>query len=48
MSLADLSAQQKEELVVSLSALLLNDSGSDMSAENIEAVIKVGSNLYDV
>lgn len=41
MSLADLTATQKEELVVSLSALLLQDSGVDMSAENIEAVIKV-------
>lgn len=41
MSLADLTAAQKEELVVSLSALLLQDSGVDMSAENLEAVIKV-------
>lgn len=41
MSLSELSPAQKEELVVSLSALLLQDSGVDMSAENIEAVIKV-------
>lgn len=41
MSLADLNAAQKEELIVSLSALLLQDSGVDMSAENIEAVVKV-------
>lgn len=41
MSLADLTPAQKEELVVSLSALLLQDSGVDMSAENLEAVIKV-------
>lgn len=41
MSLADLNPAQKEELVVSLSALLLQDSGVDMSAENLEAVIKV-------
>ena len=43
MSLADLSPAQKEELVVSLAALLLSDSGVDMSGENIEAVIKVRS-----
>ena len=41
MSLAELSPAQKEEMVVSLSALLLQDSGVDMSAENLEAVIKV-------
>ena len=41
MSLADLTPAQKEELVVSLSALLLQDSGVDMSADNLEAVIKV-------
>jgi hypothetical protein len=41
MSLAELSPAQKEELIVSLSALLLQDSKVDMSGENIEAVIKV-------
>lgn len=41
MSLAELSPAQKEEMVISLSALLLQDSGVDMSAENLEAVIKV-------
>lgn len=41
MSLADLTPAQKEELVVSLSALLLQDSGVDMSAENLESVIQV-------
>lgn len=42
MSLSELSPAQKEELVVSLSALLLQDSGVDMSAENLASVIKVG------
>lgn len=46
MSLAELTPAQKEELVVSLSALLLQDSGVDMSAENLEAVIKVGVCVY--
>lgn len=41
MSLAELSPAQKEEMVISLSALLLQDSGVDMSAENLEAVVKV-------
>jgi len=41
MSLAELSPAQKEEMVISLSALLLQDSGVDMSAENLDAVIKV-------
>jgi hypothetical protein len=41
MSLAELSPAQKEEMVLSLSALLLQDSGVDMSAENLDAVIKV-------
>ncbi len=41
MSLAELNPAQKEELVVSLSALLLQDSGVDMSAANLEAVINV-------
>lgn len=41
MSLAELTPGQKEELVVSLSALLLHDSSADISSENLEAVIKV-------
>eukprot|EP00624_Nannochloropsis_granulata_P007515 evm.model.NODE_8241_length_3392_cov_20.112324.2 len=44
MSLAELSPAQKEEMVISLSALLLQDSGVDMSAENLEAVIKASGN----
>ncbi|TFJ82135.1 hypothetical protein NSK_006464 [Nannochloropsis salina CCMP1776] len=44
MSLAELSPAQKEEMVLSLSALLLQDSGVDMSAENLDAVIKASGN----
>lgn len=41
MSLAELTPGQKEELVVSLSALLLHDSSADISSDKLEAVIKV-------
>lgn len=40
--MADLSPAQKDELVVSLSALLLHDSKADISADNLNAIIKVG------
>lgn len=39
--MADLSPAQKDELVVSLSALLLHDSKADISADNLNAIIKV-------
>lgn len=34
----------KDQLVVSLAALLLHDSSIDISAENIEAVVKASNN----
>ena len=44
MSLAELSPTQKEELVVSLSALVVSDSGGDMSPETLQAVIDASGN----
>jgi hypothetical protein len=41
MPLSELSGAHKDEMVVSLAALLLADSGSDISAEHISEVIKV-------
>lgn len=40
-SIADLSAAQKSELVVSLAALLLEDAEVELSAENLDTVVKV-------
>jgi len=45
MSLAELTPTQKEELAVSLSALLLQDAGADITAENLTEVLKVGCKL---
>ncbi|CAM9488480.1 unnamed protein product [Heterosigma akashiwo] len=44
MSLAELSGAAKEELVVSLASLVVADSDADLSAENLEAVIKASGN----
>jgi len=38
------SGSEKDQLVVSLAALLLNDSGADLSAENIQAVVTASGN----
>lgn len=40
-SLAELSKLQKSELVVSLAALLLEDAEVELSAENLDTVVKV-------
>eukprot|EP00640_Fibrocapsa_japonica_P008733 CAMPEP_0113933434 /NCGR_PEP_ID=MMETSP1339-20121228/19_1 /TAXON_ID=94617 /ORGANISM="Fibrocapsa japonica" /LENGTH=56 /DNA_ID=CAMNT_0000934619 /DNA_START=92 /DNA_END=258 /DNA_ORIENTATION=- /assembly_acc=CAM_ASM_000762 len=44
MALSDLSGAAKEEMVVSLAALVLADSGVDMSADNLNAVVSASGN----
>ena len=45
MSLAELTPSQKEELAVSLSALLLQDAGADITADNLTEILKVSTEL---
>ncbi|CAN0206478.1 unnamed protein product, partial [Hapterophycus canaliculatus] len=44
MSLSELPATQKNDMVVSLAALLLEDAGSELSAENLSAVAAATKN----
>ncbi|CAN0391593.1 unnamed protein product, partial [Ectocarpus sp. 13 AM-2016] len=44
MSLSELPAPQKNDMVVSLAALLLEDAGSVLTAENISAVVAATKN----
>eukprot|EP00903_Cladosiphon_okamuranus_P014787 g13699.t1 len=44
MSLSELPPNQKNDLVVSLAALLLEDAGSVLTAENISAVVAATKN----
>lgn len=43
-ALEGLNVNEKAELVCSLSALLCADSGADVSADNLNAVIKASGN----
>ncbi|CAM9561799.1 unnamed protein product [Ascophyllum nodosum] len=44
MSLAELPAVQKNDMVISLAALLLEDGGSSLTAENLTDVVKATGN----
>ncbi len=38
------TGSEKDQLVVSLAALLLHDSGADVSADNLQAVVNASGN----
>jgi large subunit ribosomal protein LP1 len=39
-----ISGSEKDQLVVSLAALLLHDCGADLSSENIDSVVQASNN----
>ena len=44
MALSGLSASQKEDMIVSLATLVLHDSGKDVTADNLNALVKASGN----
>ena len=48
MSLAELPAVQKNDMVISLAALLLEDGGKDDQAEGVDPVARIAGAARDV